>query len=1135
MQKFNAYARLVSEIRHWLTERALLLVCRNNLLFIMKLSFYWCVLVLITTQSLVAKVTVAQSIKESAVLFEAQNTSLKIALKKLEKASGYTLAYPSEKVRQVNSVHLSKGKRSIQKTLELLLQNTNLEFRQIGQSVILFEKMTPLTEAEIPLQPNSTEPKVYTVQGRVVSAGDKIPLIGATVLVKNSETGTTTDGNGYFAVSVTGNKVALVVSYIGYRSIDTLLSIPLKKDLVLALERDVTVLEEVTVSAGYFETTKAMSTGNISKVTSEVIQNQPVGNPLAALQGRMAGVFMNTSSGVPGSVVTMQIRGTNTVDSGRNPLYLIDGVPVPNTAINQFPGANAPISSGGGMNPLSTINPADIESIEVLKDADATAIYGSRGANGVVLITTRKGKAGKTKVEFDLNTGFSKVTKTIDVLSTAEYLEIRRAAFAADGVTPNATNAPDLVNWSPDQTTDWQKELMGNKAPVSNAQLNISGGNESTRFMFGASYRNEGAMLIGSNFDKRGNVHLNLQHTSLNKKFNLNTTLTYGIDHLKTSGFSPFAYLLTSPNLVMYDSTGTKPFWFSTATNPSAYKFVDVQTRTDNFVGNSTLRYELFKGLEAKLDVGYTRMNLRQTQKLFTNYTNPIASLSYTNESYFANAQLATLSVEPQLNYTVRLSKGVLTALIGSTFQQTATTREFLHGQNFPSDALMGSFAAASVVAAKSSSREEYKYQSAFGRLSYIWDEKYVLNGTLRRDGSSRFGEGNRFGNFWAVGAGWIFSGESFIEEALPILTFGKLRASYGTTGNDQIGDYRYLETSTATTYPYMGVSGLAPNRLPNPDYSWEINKKLEAGLETKFLKNRLSVNVAWFRNRSSNQLVNYPLSSQAGFAFYQANLPALIENKGWEFEVSSINLTHGSLKWTTSFNITTFKNTLLEFPGLASSSYANRFEIGKSINVFRYYKFTGINPDNGFAMVEDRNGDGAFNAGNDYQAIGSNDPKFYGGLGNNLKYKGFELDVFFQYSRKPVDYGYLWSFYTPVGGRENIKRELANDYWTTPGQIATRPRLTNISTTEAGRNYVGIYSNSDAAFSDASYIRLKNVALSYNLKTKWLTALKLDNVRLYIQGQNLLTFTNYDGFDPETPRLAPPLKTFIAGIRLSL
>ena len=1130
MQKSNAYANRLPFIWKQVAERLRFLL-RFNLVFIMKLTFYWCLLVLITTRTLFAEVISAQSIRETVITFEAQHIPLKMALKKLEKISGYSLAYPSEKIGRFKSVNLPGETRSVQQTLELLLRNTGLDFRQLNKNIILFEKMHP---DQNPVNNDQTVP-LHMLQGQVIAAENNEALPGATVLVKSEELGTVTNRNGHFSLAVKGNQAAMVVSFIGYRSLDTLISLPLQKELVLRLNRDITLLEEVTVSTGYYETSKAMSTGNISKVMSEVIQNQPVGNPLAALQGRMAGVFMNTSSGVPGSVVTVQIRGTNTIESGRNPLYLIDGVPVANAAINQFPGANAPISSGGGMNPLSTINPADIESIEVLKDADATAIYGSRGANGVILITTKKGKAGKTKIELDFNTGFSKVTRTMDVLSTAEYLDIRRAAFAADGVTPNATNAPDLISWSPNQTTDWQKELMGNKAPVSNAQLNISGGSESTRFMFGTSYRREGAILIGDNYDKRGTTHLNLQHTSPDKKFNLNTTLTYGVDHLKTTGFSPFAYLLASPNLAMYDSTGTKPFWFSTVLNPSAYKFVDVQTKTDNFVGNGTLRYQVFNGLEAKLDVGYTRMNLRQTQKLFTNYTNPIASLSYTNESYFANAQLATLSVEPQLNYTIKLNKGLLTALLGSTFQQSATTREFLHGQNFPSDALMGSFAAASVIAAKSSGRDEYKYQSVFGRLSYVWDDKYILNGTLRRDGSSRFGEGKRFGDFWAIGGGWIFSGESFIEQALPALSFGKLRASYGTTGNDQIGDYKYLETYTATAYPYMGVSGLAPNRLPNPNYSWEVNKKFEAALETAFLKNRLGVNIAWFRNRSSNQLVSYPLSSQSGFASYQANLPALVENKGWEFEVTSNNLSKGALKWTTSFNLTTFKNTVLKFPGLASSTYANKLEIGQSVNVFRYYKFTGVNPENGFAMVEDRNGDGAFNAGNDYQAIGSNDPKFYGGLGNNFKFKGLELDVFFQYSRKPVDYGYLWSFYNPVGARENVKKDLAKDYWTTPGQVATRPRLTNVSTTDAGRNYTGLYAYSDAAFSDASYIRLKNVSLSYNLPAKWSGALKLDNIRIYVQGQNLLTLTNYDGFDPETPRLSPPLKTILAGIHLSL
>jgi TonB-linked SusC/RagA family outer membrane protein len=1131
MQKSHAYARRLLLMWHSSASR-LRFSLRYNLVSIMKLTFYWCAIVLVTSQTLFAAATAAQSIKETAISMELKSSSLKTALKKLENASGFSLAYPSEKVGQYRSVTLNREMRSVHQTLKELLADTDLDFRQINRSIILFEKVKEGAHLV-----NTSENAVqYVLQGRVIAAENGEVLPGATVLVKNEENGTTTNKNGHFSISVAGNRANLVVSFIGYRSVDTLVTLPLQSELVIRLNRDITVLREVVVSTGYFETTRAMSTGNISKVTAETIERQPLGNPLAALQGRMAGVFINNTSGIPGAAVNVQIRGTNTIESGRNPLYLIDGVPVTNTALNRFPAAQGPVAFGGGMNPLSAINPADIESIEVLKDADATAIYGSRGANGVILITTKKGKAGKTKVELDFYTGFSKATRTLNVLSTSEYLDLRRAAFAADGITPNSTNAPDLVDWNPNQHTDWQKELMGNKAPVHNAQLNISGGNENTRFLFGTSFRNEGATLIGDNFDKRGSAHLNLQHTSPNKKFNLNTTLTYGVDHLKTTGFNPFSYLLTSPNLQMYDSTGTKPFWFSTSTNPSSYKFVDVQTKTDNFIGNTTLRYQLLNGLEAKADIGYTRMNVRQTQKIFSNNVNPFSSSSYTNESYLASTQMGTISVEPQLNYTVRMNRSLFSALLVSTYQHTTTTLDYFTGRNFPSDALMGSFAAAAVIADKGSNREEYKYQSVFGRLSYTRDGKYILNGTVRRDGSSRFGEGNRFGNFWAVGAGWIFSNEAFIAQLLPVMTFGKLRASYGTTGNDQIGNYRYLETYSATGIsPYMGVTGIVPSRVANPNYSWEVNKKMEFGLETVFLKNRLGVNVSWYRNRSSNQLVSYPLPSQSGFSSYQYNLPALVENKGWEFEITSQNITHGALKWTTSFNLTTLKNTLLEFPGLASTTYANKFEIGQSVNVFRVYKFKGINPDNGLAMVEDKNGDGVFNAGNDYFSIGSDDPRFYGGLGNNFKFKGLELDIFFQFSRKPVDYGYLWSYYTPVGGRENVKRELAQDYWTTPGQIATRPRLTNSTSTEAGRNYTGQYAYSDAAFSDASYIRLKNLSLSYNLPAKWSNTLRMENIKFYVQGQNLLTITNYDGLDPETPRLTPPSKTFIAGIRLTL
>lgn len=1095
----------------------------------MTIKFYHFFLALILG-SMAPGIVCGQNIREVTVSFEIRRATLKTALKKLEKATGYTIAYPSEKVGKVRSVTVPPGKRTIEQTMLLMLERTDLQFRQAGRNIILFEKLETIPKIE-----QAEKPQSFLIRGRVMALQEGGPLEGATVLLKNADEGAVTDEAGRFTLRATGIGASIIVSFIGYRSLDTLLSLPIEGELTLNLRRDITQLQELVVSTGYYESSRSMSTGNIAQVSRKVIEKQPVASPVAALQGRIPGVFITNGTGVPGSAVHIQIRGRNTIDSGKTPLVLIDGVPVPYESPNLLAGSHGMESSGGGPNPLNAINPADIERIEILKDADATAIYGSRGANGVVLLTTRKGRSGETRVDLDVYSGFSKVTRRMDVLNTQEYLDLRRKAFALDGITPTDKNAPDLVLWDQNAHTDWQKELIGNPAPVSNVQLNISGGNDATRFMLGSSFRHEKPVLSGNNRDRRGNTHLNVEHESGNKRLNLSLTMTYGVTDLETRGINPHDYLLEAPNQPRFDSTGVTPYWFGSSFNASALRYQQWRMRSDNFIGSALLQYRLSDNLTFVLSGGYTRINDRQVLKNPSTYINPSMSYGFKNFASFANGQRWTYNIEPRIRFRRAVGAGVLSALAGATFQQSVKSSQQISAQDFPMEALMDNLASAAIISDRRSAFSDYRYHSILGHASYAWEDKYVLNGTYRLDGSSRFGEGRRFGGFGAIGAAWIFSREAWVSEALPFVTFGKLRASYGTTGNDQIGDYRYLETYMASKTPYMNKSGLTPNRLPNPDYSWEVSRKAEAGLELAFLNGSLQVNASAFMSRSSNQLVNFPVASQTGFSFYQANLDALIENKGLEFELHVKIAERNKFRWEAGFNLTTFKNTLLRFPGLASSSYASRYEIGESVNVVRGYRFTGVNPENGMAMVEDLNRDGAYNPGNDYQALGNLDPRFFGGFSNTFRYGNFELDIFFDFIRKPLEYGYLDVFPPPIGGRANVKRSWATDYWTEPGQHALRPRPTSSATTAAGRNYFDVYGNSDVAFEDASYMRLRNAALSYNLPARLKKYLKLRDMKVYVHGQNLLTFTRYGGLDPETPRLAPPLKTIVAGIRLTL
>jgi hypothetical protein len=409
------------------------------------------------------------------------------------------------------------------------------------------------------------------------------------------------------------------------------------------------------------------------------------------------------------------------------------------------------------------------------------------------------------------------------------------------------------------------------------------------------------------------------------------------------------------------------------------------------------------------------------------------------------------------------------------------------------------------------------------------------LNFSARRDGSSRFGPGKQFAGFGAVGAAWIFSKERLFTKNLPFISFGKLRASYGVTGNDKILNYQYLDTWEPTTNTYQGGVGLAPSRLFNPDYHWEKTTKLESALDLGFFRDRLLFSVAWYRNQSSNQLVQYKLPSTAGFASVVKNLPAEVENTGVELSISSINIRTGTFSWSTSANLTIPKNRLVSFPGLSLSSYATRYVEGQSLNLIYAYRYLGVDPASGLFLVEDINKDNAFNT-KDYQILGSLDPLYYGGLENSFEFKGFRFDVFFQCT-KQTGVAYLANSGFPPGSIHNMPVEVLTR-WQKPGDEALIQRFTQLTSTSqpAYNAFSNLFLKSDGAYTDASYIRLKNISLSYTVNGKWLKRCGLSGLRLYASGQNLCTFTSYKGGDPETQNYLrlPPLKTIAGGIKIT-
>lgn len=948
------------------------------------------------------------------------------------------------------------------------------------------------------------------ISGTVTNTNGE-PLLGVTVFIKNNRIGTTTNMDGDY--SITANKGdTLIFSFIGY--ISQQVRVNNKSTIDISLEEDVAALGEVEINAGYYNTTRRKSTGNISRVTAAEIENQPVVSPIQALQGRMAGVEV-TSGGVnPGAASTIRIRGINSLRTeGNYPLYIIDGVPISSTPVE----SNS-LLGNSGIDPLNNLNPANIESIEVLKDADATAIYGSRGANGVVLITTKIGAQAGTGLEMRTYTGISYVPGRLDLLETPRYLQIRQAAFENDNIEPNESNAYDLLLWDQQRYTNWQDYAFGNNAEVTSANLAFSGGNDLTTFRIGGSWFSQGTVYPGDYKYRKLTGNMSLNHFSGDRKFNIQASLSYGLDKNQLTGdlnLGTLTFLApNAPALLNADGSLNWTEWGEAGlTNPLAGYFNRNDTKTNNLISSASISYEVLKGLNLKSSFGYTRYDSDELWRLPSRSYNPAGNP--VNRSVHLSAIRNSWIIEPQLSYNPDLGNLGLDFLLGATVQENNNTRQSLQGTGYASEALIGNLAAAEDVLNARSSEVQYKYAALFSRIGLNWDKKYYLNLTGRRDGSSRFGPNNRFANFGAIGTAWIFSEEKFIRENISFLSLGKLRASYGTTGNDQIGDYGYLDAYEAT----RGPGGLYPTGLANPDYSWEINKKMEVGLELGFWKNRMNFGLSWYRNRSSNQLVGYTLPAITGFGSVQANLPATVENRGLELEFNSVNFNNDNFRWQTSFNISLPENELLSYPNIEQSSYANTYRVGEPLNISLNYNYTGIDPETGYYAFEDVNDDGRLDF-QDRTIVEDRTRKFYGGLGNDLTYRNFSLQFLWEFVKQD---GKL--IYYNAGRPENI----LSAYSTTTYQVPTISYQGSLAFSNAR--------NSSLFNRDGSFLRLKTFSLRYDLPDSFLQTTGIKKFQLFFNGQNLWTITPYDGLDPENSfegNYIGNLRTITAGAQIN-
>ncbi|MGE6394340.1 SusC/RagA family TonB-linked outer membrane protein [Chryseobacterium scophthalmum] len=989
--------------------------------------------------------------------------------------------------------------------------------------------------------------QMRVITGIVTNNTNNKPISGVSIFQEGSDAVATTNSSGIYRVQVSGNNPVLVFKhpdypdrkvYLGDRvSVDVSLSKENKNGDGMGNEREKEnekAIEEVVLNAGYYKVRDKERTGSISKVSTKDIENQPVTNVLASAQGRMAGVNITQNGGTPGGGFQIEIRGRNSLRTrnnsefdGNQPLYVVDGVVLGSEVKTLYAGSSIP---NGSINPLNSINPNDIESFEILKDADATAIYGSRGANGVVLVTTKKGKAGKVSLSFTSNYGLSNAIFNLKMMNTQQYLGMRRQAFANSNVTTFPANAYDVNGtWDQERNTDWAKKLIGNTSTFSDVRSSVSGGSEQTGFMISLGHT-EQTTPFGHGFRYTTNsLNTSITHRSKDRKLELNVSNIFTIlkNNVVNADVTSQAFSLAPNAPELYHADGSINWSNGTFTNPVAAFNGSYSNDSKNFITNLTATYELVKNVRIKMNGGINYQNFEEWSLTPNTVYNPTTSLglsSATSRASKSNQNRFSLVVEPQLTWDFQRLKHKLNVIVGGTLQQDSFERGSMTGTGFESNVFIRNLAAAKTKNIGHQLNTEYKYTAVFGRINYQYDGKYILNLTGRRDGSSRFGPNNRFANFGAVGAAWLFSKENVVKD-IDWISFAKLRGSYGVTGSDNIGDYQYLDTYTVSTLIYNGTAGLIPSRLYNPDYSWENTYKLETALEAGLFKNRLNFTASWYRNRSSNQLVGYQLPAVTGFTSVLANMPAEVENRGWEFEISADPFKSKELRWDTSFNISFPKNRLVAFPGLEGSTYSNTYVVGMPITIVKLYQLEGIDPSNGKYIFTDFNGDGKLSSPDDNRAVENLGVQYFGGWSNRLNYKNFELSFLFQFV-KQKNRNYIYTMPSP-GMMSNLPVELL-DVWSPqntaglymPYQSSANPLHSQ-------------FQSSTASVSDASFIRLKNVQLGYRIPVEN-TFFK--NARIYVQGQNLITWTNYFGNDPEFPTMSflPPMRTFSMGVQLT-
>ena len=995
-----------------------------------------------------------------------------------------------------------------------------------------------------------------TITGIVTDNSDGSTLPGVTVQVRGTNTGTVTDIEGSYSLTIDESVNVLQFNFMGMRTEER--NIGSNTIINVSMEADNISLDEVVV-IGYGSVKKSDLTGSVASVNMEKLAEIPANSFDKKLQGRVSGVQVTSLSGQPGGASSIKIRGGNSIMAGNEPLYVIDGVLMESQQNISWIGSPAE-------NGLSSINPNDIETIDILKDASATAIYGARGANGVVIITTKKGKIGKDRISFNAYWGVQQKASGVQVMNASQFATLYdEAGYNAkpDSYTPLYPN-PDSLGAG----TDWQNEIFRD-APMQNYQLTFSGGNEKTQYSVSADYFLQDGIIVGSDFT-RYSFRVSLDR-KINSKLKLGTSMGYNKTKSNTvptdtpGGFFPGVVntaLTISPVLPVFNEEGdytlTDPNADAWLDNPVAVtRIVDAVSNISRLLGNIYLEYEIIKDLKFKTSLATDIYH--QTQDMYTPRT--VYSGSFNDgQARFVTTDLQTLLTENTLSYKNHFG-GIhqINAVVGFTFQNN-NHRSFIDiATKFPND-LLGYYGIqyAEDMPTIFASFVESAIVSYLGRVNYNLSEKYLLTLTGRVDGSSRFGSNNRYAFFPSAAFAWRLIQEDFIKQT-GIFSDLKLRLSYGKSGNDRISDYSYISTLEGSIYYFNGgypASGFAPNRPSNANLKWETTNQFDIGIDMGFFDSRISLATDYYYKKTTDLLYNSEMPYTSGYNSYLENIGSM-QNSGFEFTLITANLIN-RFKWNTDFNISFNKNKILNLNGkslyISNDTYKLKIgswsiiQEGEQMGSFYGYEADGIwqldevaeansyGCEPGDFKYVDLNNDGVIDA-SDRKIIGHALPKFFWGMNNSFSYGNLSLDIFIQGQHGNQILNSNRFELESGNGLSNASIDMLNR-WTPENPSNIYPRANR----EA--DYLHM---SDRYIENGSYIRVKAITLSYNLPAKWMSALKINNAKIYFTGENLLTFTKYTGFDPEVNRFGfdntrmgydyggyPSAKSYIIGINMN-